>query len=86
MDTQSALKFKLSGLMLWLCLQENPAVILGELKAIKAKHEKLFLEMEEIAAAQKQLMNSIRTLKNAVMELNQHLQCTCDLEVPSPTG
>lgn len=72
--------------MLWLCLQENPAAILGELRAIKANHAKLFLEMEEIAAAQKHSMNSVRTSMKAITELTQHLQHTRDLEVPSPTG
>lgn len=71
--------------MLWLCLQENPAVILGDLRAIKAKHVKLLLEMEEIAAAQKQSMTSVRTSMDAIRELTQHLQRVRDLEVPSPT-
>lgn len=71
--------------MFWLCLQENPAVILGDLRAIKAKHLKLLLEMEEITAAQKQSMNSVRTSMNAIRELTQHLQRIRDLEVPSPT-
>lgn len=72
--------------VLRLCLQENPAAILGELRAIKAKHANLFLEMEEIAAAQKQSMNSLRSSMNAVTELTRHLQHTRDLQVPSPTG
>lgn len=76
---------KLLRLMLWLCLQENPAAVLGELRAIKAKYAKLFLEMEQIAAAQKQSMNSVRMSMNAITELTQHLQHTRDLEVPSPT-
>lgn len=66
-------------------LQENPAVILSDLRAIKAKHAKLFLELKEINAAQKQSMNSVRTSMNCIMELSQHLQCAPDVEVASPT-
>lgn len=72
--------------MLWLCLQENPAAILGDLRAIKAKHAKLFLEMEEIAVVQKRSMNSVRTSMNAITELTQHLQRTRDIEVLSLKG
>lgn len=75
-------KVELSCLM-W--LQENPAVILADLGAIKAKHANLFFEMEEIAAAQRQSMGSVRRSINTIKELTQHLQPASDVEVTSPT-
>uniref|UniRef100_A0A674MED3 Protein FAM33A n=1 Tax=Takifugu rubripes TaxID=31033 RepID=A0A674MED3_TAKRU len=53
---------------------ENPAVILADLGAIKAKHANLFFEMEEIAAAQRRSMGSVRRSINTIKELTQHLQ------------
>lgn len=67
-------------------LQENPAVILADLGAIKAKHANLFFEMEEIAAAQRQSMGSVRRSINTIKEMTQHLQPAGDVEVTSPTN
>uniref|UniRef100_H2S455 Protein FAM33A n=1 Tax=Takifugu rubripes TaxID=31033 RepID=H2S455_TAKRU len=64
---------------------ENPAVILADLGAIKAKHANLFFEMEEIAAAQRRSMGSVRRSINTIKELTQHLQPAGDVEVTSPT-
>lgn len=60
-------------------------MILGDLRAIKAKYAQLFFEIEEIMTAQKQSMNSIKTSMNSIMEMTQHLQRTCAVEVLSPT-
>lgn len=65
-----------------LFLQENPAVILESLRAIKAKHSTLCSQAKEIAAAQKESMEAIRTNLSNVMKLIQHFQQTNDLEVP----
>ncbi|XP_029704711.1 spindle and kinetochore-associated protein 2-like [Takifugu rubripes] len=62
---------------------ENPAVILADLGAIKAKHANLFFEMEEIAAAQRRSMGSVRRSINTIKELTQHLQPAGDVEVSS---
>lgn len=60
-------------------------MILADLGAIKAKHANLFFEMEEIAAAQRQSMGSVRRSINTIKELTQHLQPASDVEVTSPT-
>ncbi|XP_044078410.1 spindle and kinetochore-associated protein 2 isoform X2 [Siniperca chuatsi] len=62
--------------------EENPAVMLENLRAIKAKHTALCSQVKEIAAAQKESMDSIRNNLNNVMELIQHFQQTTDVEVP----
>ncbi|XP_071317592.1 SKA complex subunit 2 [Trachinotus anak] len=61
--------------------EENPALLLENLAAIKAKHAALCSQVKEIAAAQKESMDSIRNNLGSVMELIQHFQQTTDVEV-----
>lgn len=70
----------------WHCaLQDNPAVMLENLRALKAKHTALCSQVRDIAAAQKESMDSIRNNLSGVMELIQHFQQTTDVKVPSQT-
>ncbi|GAA6226806.1 spindle and kinetochore-associated protein 2 [Lates japonicus] len=61
--------------------EENPAVMLENLRAIKAKHTVLCSQVKEIAAAQKESMDSIRNNLGSVMKLIQDFQQTTDVEV-----
>uniref|UniRef100_A0A8C4IQQ4 Protein FAM33A n=1 Tax=Dicentrarchus labrax TaxID=13489 RepID=A0A8C4IQQ4_DICLA len=61
--------------------EENPAVMLENLRAIKAKHTALCSQVKEIAAAQKESMDSIRNNLSSVMDVIQHFQQTTDVEV-----
>uniref|UniRef100_A0A672Z573 Protein FAM33A n=1 Tax=Sphaeramia orbicularis TaxID=375764 RepID=A0A672Z573_9TELE len=63
------------------CPEENPAEILENLMAIKAKHTALCCQVKELAAAQKESMDSIRNHLNSTMELIKHFQQTTDVEV-----
>ncbi|KAA8586361.1 hypothetical protein FQN60_000197 [Etheostoma spectabile] len=63
--------------------EENPALMLENLRAIKAKHTALCSQVKEIAAAQKESMDSIRNELSSAMELVQHFQQTADVEVPT---
>ncbi|XP_038554351.1 spindle and kinetochore-associated protein 2-like [Micropterus salmoides] len=63
--------------------EENPAVMLENLRAIKAKHTALCSQVKEIAAAQKESMDSITNNLSSVMDLIQHFQQTTDVEVPT---
>ncbi|XP_032388996.1 SKA complex subunit 2 isoform X2 [Etheostoma spectabile] len=65
--------------------EENPALMLENLRAIKAKHTALCSQVKEIAAAQKESMDSIRNELSSAMELVQHFQQTADVEVPPLT-
>ncbi|XP_042355549.1 spindle and kinetochore-associated protein 2 [Plectropomus leopardus] len=65
--------------------EENPAVMLENLRAIKAKHTALCSQVKEIAAAQKESMESIRNSLSSALELVQHFQQTTDVEVEPPT-
>ncbi|KAF3841423.1 hypothetical protein F7725_007285 [Dissostichus mawsoni] len=65
--------------------EENPAVMLENLRAIKAKHAALSSQVKEIAAAQKESMNSIRNNLSTAMELVQHFQQTTDEQVDPAT-
>ncbi|TKS83033.1 Spindle and kinetochore-associated protein 2 [Collichthys lucidus] len=65
--------------------EENPAVMLETLRSIKAKHTALCAQVTEIAAAQKESMDSIRNNLGSVMGLIQHFQETTDVEVQPPT-
>ncbi|XP_033970080.1 spindle and kinetochore-associated protein 2 [Trematomus bernacchii] len=65
--------------------KENPAVMLENLRAIKAKHTALSLQVKEIAAAQKESMDSIRNNLNTAKELVQHFQQTTDEQVDPAT-
>lgn len=57
--------------------------MLETLRAIKAKHAALCTQVTEIAAAQKESMDSIRNNLGSVMELVQHFKQTTDVEVHS---
>ncbi len=59
--------------------------MLENLRAIKAKHRALCSQVKEIAAAQKESMDSIRNNLSSVMQLIQHFQQTTDVEVPTQT-
>lgn len=72
-----------TGYLLTLCLQENLAVILENLRALKAKHATLCSQVKDIAAAQKQSMDSIRNRLGSVMNLIQNFQQTTEVEVPT---
>ncbi|XP_030009804.1 SKA complex subunit 2 [Sphaeramia orbicularis] len=63
------------------CPEENPAEILENLMAIKAKHTALCCQVKELAAAQKESMDSIRNHLNSTMELIKHFQQTTDVEI-----
>lgn len=65
--------------------EENPVVMLENVKAIKAKHSALCAQIKEIAAAQKESMDSIRNNLSSAMELIQHFQQTTDVKVESLT-
>ncbi|XP_029923957.1 TIP41-like protein isoform X3 [Myripristis murdjan] len=62
--------------------EENPVVLLENLMAIKARYTALCSEVKEIAAAQKESVDSIRQNLNSVMQLIQQVQQTADVEVP----
>ncbi|XP_035864729.1 spindle and kinetochore-associated protein 2 isoform X2 [Sander lucioperca] len=66
--------------------EENPALMLENLRAIKAKHTALCSQVKEIAVAQKESMDSISSDLSSAMELVQHLQQTTDVEVPPLTA
>ncbi|KAM7374933.1 hypothetical protein PAMP_007561 [Pampus punctatissimus] len=55
--------------------------MLENLRVIKAKHTALCSQVKEMAAAQKESMDSIRGSLINAMELIQHLQQTTDVEV-----
>uniref|UniRef100_A0A3P9I1I6 Protein FAM33A n=1 Tax=Oryzias latipes TaxID=8090 RepID=A0A3P9I1I6_ORYLA len=62
---------------------ENPAVMLENLKAVKAKYSLLCSEVKDIANAQKESMEAIRTSLSGIMEVIKHCQETSDAEVPT---
>ncbi|XP_034406466.1 spindle and kinetochore-associated protein 2 [Cyclopterus lumpus] len=66
--------------------EENPAVMLENLRAIKAKHAALCSQVKEIAAAQKESMDSIRNNLGGAMELVQRFQQNTDVEVQPLTA
>uniref|UniRef100_A0A3P9M0L0 Protein FAM33A n=1 Tax=Oryzias latipes TaxID=8090 RepID=A0A3P9M0L0_ORYLA len=59
---------------------ENPAVMLENLKAVKAKYSLLCSEVKDIANAQKESMEAIRTSLSGIMEVIKHCQETSDAE------
>uniref|UniRef100_A0A3Q3JYR0 Protein FAM33A n=1 Tax=Monopterus albus TaxID=43700 RepID=A0A3Q3JYR0_MONAL len=61
--------------------EENPAVMLENLRVIKAKHTALCSQVKDITTAQKDCMDSIKNNLGSVMELIQHFQQTIDVEV-----
>ncbi|XP_034463591.1 spindle and kinetochore-associated protein 2 isoform X1 [Hippoglossus hippoglossus] len=61
--------------------EENPALMLENLRALKAKHTALCSDVKEITAAQKESMDSIKNNLGNVMKLIQHLQQTTDVKV-----
>uniref|UniRef100_A0A3Q1GA37 Protein FAM33A n=1 Tax=Acanthochromis polyacanthus TaxID=80966 RepID=A0A3Q1GA37_9TELE len=66
-------------------VEENPVMMLENLKVIKAKHSALCTQVKDIAAAQKESMDSIRNNLNSAMELIQHFQQTTDVKVEALT-
>lgn len=65
--------------------EENPAVMLENLRVIKAKHTALCSQVKDITTAQKDCMDSIKNNLGSVMELIQHFQQTIDVEVQPRT-
>lgn len=55
--------------------------LLENLSAIKVRHVALCTQVQEIAAEQKQSMDSIRAHLNTTVQLVQQLQQTADVEV-----
>ncbi|CAI5644541.1 SKA complex subunit 2 isoform X2 [Oreochromis niloticus] len=63
--------------------ENNLAVVLENLKAIKSKHSALCSQVKELTSAQKESVDSIRNNLSSVMELLQHFEQTTDMEVCS---
>ncbi|XP_019962191.1 SKA complex subunit 2 isoform X2 [Paralichthys olivaceus] len=61
--------------------EENPALMLENLRALKAKHTALCFQVKEITVAQKESMDSIKSNLGNVMKLIQHFQQTTDVKV-----
>ncbi|KAM3842824.1 SKA complex subunit 2 [Diretmus argenteus] len=61
--------------------EENPVALLENLAAIKARHAALCSQVKELAAVQKESMDSIKTHLNSTMQLIQRFQQTADVEV-----
>ncbi|KAM6983956.1 SKA complex subunit 2 [Tautogolabrus adspersus] len=61
--------------------EENPAVMLENLRTIRSKHSELCTQLKEISAAQSESMNNIRSSLNSVSQLIQNLQQNQDLKV-----
>ncbi|KAK7907046.1 hypothetical protein WMY93_015658 [Mugilogobius chulae] len=62
--------------------QENPAAMLESLAAIKARHAALSSQVQELASAQKQAVESIQTNVDQAMEVLRRLQETAQLKEP----
>ncbi|CAB1316512.1 unnamed protein product [Coregonus sp. 'balchen'] len=65
--------------------EENPVKLLENLSAIKVRHAALCAQVQEIAAEQKQSMDSIRAHLDTTVQLVQQLQQTADVEIPPLT-
>ncbi|XP_029483437.1 spindle and kinetochore-associated protein 2 isoform X1 [Oncorhynchus nerka] len=65
--------------------EENPVKLLENLSAIKTRHAALCTQVQEIAAEQKQSMDSIRVHLDTTVQLVQQLQQTADVELPTLT-
>uniref|UniRef100_A0A669EZK2 Protein FAM33A n=1 Tax=Oreochromis niloticus TaxID=8128 RepID=A0A669EZK2_ORENI len=65
--------------------ENNLAVVLENLKAIKSKHSALCSQVKELTSAQKESVDSIRNNLSSVMELLQHFEQTTDMEVETLT-
>nr|XP_023823988.1 spindle and kinetochore-associated protein 2 isoform X3 [Salvelinus alpinus] len=61
--------------------EENPVKLLENLSAIKVRHAALCTQVQEIAAEQKQSMDSIRAHLDTTVQLVQQLQQTADVEL-----
>ncbi|KAM4603694.1 SKA complex subunit 2-like [Polymixia lowei] len=61
--------------------EDNLVGLLENLVAIKARHAALSTQVKQIAAAQKESMDSIRIHVNSTLQLIQHFQQTADVEV-----
>ncbi|XP_055798276.1 spindle and kinetochore-associated protein 2-like isoform X2 [Salvelinus fontinalis] len=60
--------------------EENPVKLLENLSAIKVRHAALCTQVQEIAAEQKQSMDSIRAHLDTTVQLVQQLQQTAEVE------
>lgn len=56
-------------------------MVMERLRALKAKHAALCSQVKEIAAVQKESMDSIRSNMEGAMKLVQRFQQTADVEV-----
>ncbi|XP_024287640.1 spindle and kinetochore-associated protein 2 [Oncorhynchus tshawytscha] len=65
--------------------EENPVKLLENLSAIKTRHAALCTQVQEIAAEQKQSMDSIRVHLDTTVQLVQQLQQAADVELPTLT-
>uniref|UniRef100_A0A673WFH5 Protein FAM33A n=1 Tax=Salmo trutta TaxID=8032 RepID=A0A673WFH5_SALTR len=65
--------------------EENPVKLLENLSAIKVRHAALCTQVQEIAAEQKQSMDSIQAHLDTTVQLVQQLQQTADVEIPPLT-
>ncbi|XP_055798275.1 spindle and kinetochore-associated protein 2-like isoform X1 [Salvelinus fontinalis] len=61
--------------------EENPVKLLENLSAIKVRHAALCTQVQEIAAEQKQSMDSIRAHLDTTVQLVQQLQQTAEVEL-----
>uniref|UniRef100_A0A4W5RP66 Protein FAM33A n=1 Tax=Hucho hucho TaxID=62062 RepID=A0A4W5RP66_9TELE len=68
-----------------LAAEENPVKLLENLSAIKVRHAALCTQVQEIAAEQRQSMDSIRAHLDTTVQLVQQLQQTADVEIPPLT-
>ncbi|XP_071029265.1 SKA complex subunit 2 [Oncorhynchus clarkii lewisi] len=65
--------------------EENPVKLLENLSAIKTRHAALCTQVQEIAAEQKQSMDSIRVHLDTTVQLVQQLHQAADVELPTLT-
>ncbi|XP_035638020.1 spindle and kinetochore-associated protein 2 [Oncorhynchus keta] len=65
--------------------EENPVKLLENLSAIKTRHAALCTQVQEIAAEQKQSMDSIRVHLDTTVQLVRQLQQAADVELPTLT-
>ncbi|CAJ1064457.1 spindle and kinetochore-associated protein 2-like isoform X1 [Xyrichtys novacula] len=61
--------------------EENPAVMLENLKTIRSKHSELCTQLKEISAAHGESMNNLRSGLSSVNSIIQNLQQNQDLQV-----
>ncbi|XP_034539290.1 spindle and kinetochore-associated protein 2 [Notolabrus celidotus] len=61
--------------------EENPAVMLENLKSIRSKHSELCTQLKEISAAHSESMKNLKSSLSSVSEVVQNLQQNQDLKV-----